>query len=228
MSTDNQQNQEKETAVEKKKPTYAERFVGKVEHEFNGAVGHGVEFTDNEKQLASNLFMKIDSALKAFESDRHEKSSKPAYTWGNINMQQLAIDAVHRVRLGLDALIDNHIHPIPYLNGKTGKYDLDLQIGYRGMDYYRKKVALEEIDDIRYELVHENDDFTQIKKDRNHEKDTYEFNVTKPFDRGEVVGGFGYITYKDERKNKLVTVSEKDFKKSEDSAPCNSSGASGL
>ena len=43
--------------------------------------------------------------------------------------------------------------------------------------------------------------------------DCYEFDISNPFDRGEVVGGFGYIRYKDETRNKLVTMSKAELLK---------------
>lgn len=218
----NRQN-DNETGLEKREPTHAERFTEKVSTEFAGAVGHGVEFTDFEKKLASNLFVHIDGALKTAESERvkRNQSNKPAVEWKNVNMQQLALDAVHIIHLGLDACIKNHVHVIPYLNGKTQQYDLDVSPGYVGKDYYRRKMAVEEIEDIRYELVHDTDEFTVIKKDNQQNIEEYEFKITQPFNRGKIVGGFGYIQFEDKSKNTLVLVSEEDFKKSEKAAPSN-------
>jgi recombination protein RecT len=209
-----EQKNNKETAVEKHKPTVAERFVGKVQREFQGSVGHGVEFSDSEKQLASNLFIKIDSQLKQQEADRVKKNKKRMpFKWENVNMQKLSTDAVHLIRLGLDASIKNHVHVIPYLNGKTKQYDLNLQVGYKGKDYYRRNMATDQVQDIRYELVHETDEFKAIKKSGREAMEDYTFEITSPFDRGNIVGGFGYISYEDESKNKLVLVSEEEFKK---------------
>jgi recombination protein RecT len=133
-------------------------------------------------------------------------------------MQKLAIDAVHRISLGLDALVPNHIHPIPYLNGRTQKYDLDLRIGYAGKDYYYRQMALEAPKDIRYELVYKTDSFSVRKKDEDNEVETYTFVAANPFNRGDVVGGFGYISYPDPLKNKIVIVTMDDFKKAQDAA----------
>jgi recombination protein RecT len=47
------------------------------------------------------------------------------------------------------------------------------------------------------------------------EVESYDFEITNPFDRGDVVGGFGYIVYEDPRKNKLVLVTMRDFLKAE-------------
>ena len=154
-------------------------------------------------------------ALKKLEADRLKKDVKKLpVVWSNINMEKLAIDAVHRVELGLDALIPNHIHTIPYLNGKTGRYDLDLQIGYIGKDYYKRKMALTPPIDIIYHLVHENDTFEPIMKSTGNDIESYNFEISDPFSRGAVVGGFGYIMYEDLALNRLVIVPKSSFDKS--------------
>jgi recombination protein RecT len=213
---------EKKDAVSKREPTLSERFVEKVRQEFAGAVGTGVEFTQYERQLASNLYLHIDSALKAFEAKRLQRNDGKGvqpYEWKNVDMQKLAIDAVHRIRLGLDALIKNHIHVVPYRNSKTNLYDLDLRIGYRGKDHYRREVSRVPVKDIRYELVYSKDKFKAIKKAGKPDSiESYEFEITDPFDRGNVVGGFGYVMFDDPTLNFLVIVSEKEFKKAENLA----------
>jgi recombination protein RecT len=201
--------------ITKREPTISERFTGMVIKEFSGTVGDGVQLSEDQKRLAQHLFVKIDAALNALESKRlkENKNGEPI-VWNNINMQKLALDAMHRIELGLDALIPNHIHPIPYWNGKQQKYDLDLRIGYVGKDYYRRTVALDQPKDIIYELVYSTDKFVALKKSINNKIESFEFEIKKPFDRGDILGGFGYIVYEDETKNKLVLVTAKDFDKS--------------
>jgi len=63
-------------------------------------------------------------------------------------MKQLSLDAAHVVMLGFDALIYNHVHHVPYKNGATQKYDLDLRIGYFGKAYYRMQAAIEQPKDM--------------------------------------------------------------------------------
>lgn len=206
-------------ALEKKPEkqlTASERFTNEVMRQFEAEAGMPAAFSDYERTLAQHLFLKIDSMLKEFEAKRLQSrnNEKAPYIWENINLRKLAPDAVHRIKLGLDALIPNHIHPIPYFNGKEGKYDLDLRVGYRGKHYYRVMNALEKPLDVRYELVYSNDKFKPIMKSFNNEIESYEFEITNPFDRGHVIGGFGYIMFEDPRKNKLVIVSKKDFDKS--------------
>lgn len=201
-------------------PTFSERFLHKVQKEFSAAVGHGVEFTSYEKQLASNMYLMIDASLKEFEAKRvkNNQTKRTPFLWKNINMPKLATDGVHRVRLGLDSLIPNHLHAIPYWNSKTEKYDIDLRVGYRGKDYYRRKFALKPVKNIRYELKYSTDEFQAIKKDRDNEVETYLFQIKNPWDRGEVEGGFGYVEYEDPTENFLVMVPESEFKKVEKEA----------
>lgn len=199
---------------EKRQASHSERFQHYVTKEFSSLVGKSIELDEHQKRLVQNLFVKVDIALNDFEADRQKKNKGGTpIGWGSIDMAKMAVDGVHRIRLGLDALIPNHIHPIPYWNTKNAKYDLDLRIGYVGKDYYRRKVAVKEPKDIRYQLVHETDEFEPIMKSVDQEVENYRFKITKPFDRGDVVGGFGYIEFEDAAENKLVIVSEKEFKK---------------
>jgi len=197
----------------------SERFTALVVNEFTATVGTGIQLNEDKKRLAQHLFVKVNATLNELEAKRQKdgKNSAPI-VWENVNMQKLALDAVHRIELGLDALIPNHIHPIPYFNGKLKKYDLDLRIGYVGKDYYRRKIALEAPKDIRYELVYETDHFVALKKNMNREVEGYAYEIQQPFDRGNIIGGFGYIIYDDPTKNKLVLVTEADFLKSQKAA----------
>lgn len=197
--------------------TASVRFVAQVQRQFTAEIGNPLAFTEYEKTLAQHLFLKIDSTFKELEAKRTDVN-KPAVSWENVNMQKLALDSVHRVNLGLDALITGHIYPIPYLNSKTKKYDVDLRIGYVGKDYYCRQNAVEMPVDVRYELVYSTDTFKPVMKSFKNPIESYEFEITNPFDRGNIVGGFGYIMYQDPKKNKLVIVTDKDFKKSENSA----------
>jgi recombination protein RecT len=200
------------------------RFTNGIIREFTNTAGNLPDKFDKRRQrLSQHLFIKMDASLQALEKKRREGNSvqqkKPPITWANLNMQKLAIDAMNRIELGLDALLDNHIWVIPYLDARTKLYNVDLRIGYIGKDYYKRKLAIEQPVDVIYELVHEADNFVVHKKDVNHSIETYEFEITNPFDRGEVVGGFGYIIFKDPTKNKLVPVSEASFVKSKERAP---------
>lgn len=202
-----------------KQPTGSERFLSEIKKQFTSAVGTEVDFTPYQKKLGVNLFTKTDMVLEEQEARRIQKGNQGApITWDNVNIRKLAIDAVHRINIGLDAMIDNHIQIIPRWNSKLGKYDLSLDIGFRGKDYYRREVAVEKPVDIIYDLVYSNDDFIVVKKGAGQIKDHYVHEVPEPFNRGEIIGGYGYIEFEDETKNKLVIVEEKDFKKRESKA----------
>ena len=199
--------------------TISERFTNAVMKEFNSITGSKLDLTPMQKRLAQHLFLRIDAALGELERKRLDKGTDGTpIVWANVNMTKLAVDAMNRIELGLDALIPNHISPIPYFNKRAGKYDLDLRIGYVGKDFYRRAMAVEPPVDIRYELVHENDVFEPIKKSHKNAVESYNFQIEKPFNRGKIVGGFAYIVFKDESKNMLIIVTEEDFKKSESKA----------
>ncbi len=193
------------------------RFVSEVERQFAAEMGSALKFTDYEKTLAQHMFLKVDAQLKALEDKRldNPNGNDLPIKWENVNMQKLALDAVHRIGLGLDALVPNHIHPIPYKNKRTNKYDLDLRIGYVGKDYCRRKLAVEEPVEVIYQLVYDTDTFKPKMRSATNELESYEFEINNPFKRGKVIGGFGYIIYDDHRKNRLVMVTERDFKKAE-------------
>lgn len=201
--------------IAERKITVPERFMNEIVRNFQAEVGSPEKFTSYEKALAQHLYIKIDSVLKDLESKRQDKNTQiTPYTWNNINLTKLALDSVHRVRLGLDAVVSNHIHPIMYYNKTTKKYDVDLRIGYKGKLYYTQQASLYPIEKIIIELVYETDVFTPIKKQQGVSCESYKFEIKNPFKRGKVVGGFGYIQYTDERLNELVIVTGDDFEKS--------------
>ena len=194
------------------------RFTDMVVKEFSGAAG-ALTLTPYQKKLAQHMFIKVDTQLKDLEAKRiQSKKNVASYEWANVNMEKLAIDTVHRVELGLDPLIPNHISPIPYFNGKKKKYDMDLRIGFEGKNYYRQKMALDVPIDVIYELVYDSDEFVPMKKNHEREYDTYHFAIKNPFSRGKIIGGFGYMIFEERIKNILVIVTEADFKKSMNAA----------
>lgn len=203
--------------IEKRQKTASERYSEMVLKEYNALSSEPLQFTPNQKRLAQHLFIKADASLKALESKRiaDNKMSLTPYTWQSINLTKLAVDSIHRIEIGLDALIPNHISMIPYWNKSLQKYDFDLQIGYAGKDYYRRKLAIDAPKDIIYELVYSTDKFTPIKKGQENDVESYTFEIVNPFKRGDIVGGFGYVVYEDPTMNKLAIVTEAEFKESE-------------
>jgi recombination protein RecT len=194
-------------------PTVSEKFVQRVERQFVAEMGGGINWSPLQKSLAQHLYVAIDNALQAAEirrSGNKNKANDPPITWDNVNMAKLAFDAVHRISLELDAAIKNHIFVIPYLNNRTKKYDLDLRIGYGGVDHTRRKFSTDKILDITYQLVYEGDKFS-IDRSAGWEQPVYE--PKDYFQPGPVVGGFGYIQYDNPRLNRVIVVQFREFEK---------------
>jgi len=193
------------------------RFVENVVTEWKGLFGESLE-NDYKKKLCQHLFLKIDSSFKELNQKWKSKGVNKEINWENINSRQLLVDAVHRINLGLDGLLKNHIHVTPFLNTATGKYDVQLFVGYQGKDFYMREMAKHEIVDIRYELVYENDYFLPLKKDLDNDIENYVFQIKEPFNRGKIIGGFGYIQYEIPAKNNLIILDERAFKRAKEAS----------
>ena len=198
-------------------PTQSERFAQMVVKEFTGALGVP-ELTSYQKRLIQNYFISTDLALKSAEEKRAKKSDKyrdeVEVTWPNVNMQTLALNVVACSRIGYDPALPNHINMIPYKNNKTGKYDIGFIEGYRGRELKAIKYGFNPPDDIVVEVVHANDVFKPIKKDKNNEIEAYIFEIKNSFDRGDIIGGFYYHVYIEEpRKNTLVIFNLHEIEK---------------
>ena len=208
-----------QTELQKKELTASELFTGMVMKEFQGNVGV-LNLNEYQKQLIRGYFIGIDNALKKAEEARINKNSWKStkeedknnlpVTWQNVNMNDLAIAVVHHAKLGLDMQIPNHLNAIPYKNNKTQKYDIGFLKGYKGLEYIATQLSLYPIRNIVVELIYSNDIFEIVNKDNIVR---YNFIIKNPFDRGEIIGGFGYIQYIDESRNKIVTLSKKDIDK---------------
>lgn len=199
------------------KVSQSERFTQMVMREYN-ATGQ-YQPTEREKQLIRNYFICIDQTLAKTEAERIRKnqfSKNPndlPYTWNNVDLPALAQDLAHYARVGLDMAEDNMLFPIPYKNNKGNKYTMTLMEGYNGIKYQATKYALDPFKAVTIEVVYSNDVFRPIKKDSRTPYDTYEFEIANPFDRGSIVGVFGYIEYDDPTKNRLVIFTRKDVEK---------------
>ncbi len=205
--------QENENQIQQqKKLTGGEKFTNMIINEFQGNIGE-LNLNEHQRQLVRNYFIGIDNALKNAENARSyskKKASDPAIIWENVNMNKLAVDVVQNAKLGLDMSITNHLHVVPYKNSKTNKYDLTLMPGYEGLKYIATQFSLYRIVDIRVELVHETDIFEPTYQNN---VEGYNFKITNPFSRGNVIGGFGYIRYENETHNKLVIMSTEELLK---------------
>ena len=190
------------------------RFTEKIIAEFKGIMGEEVELSQEQRKLAKNLFTKMDSTFAEMEIKRNNSTNKLPITWQNMDLAKLALSAVHRIDIGLDAMVPGQVYPIPYKNNKTGKYDVDLRIGHKGMDYYIRKYALDPPLQIVYKLVRQTDIFKKIERGINSPIDTVHHEVVNPWKPGAVVGGYGMVIYADQRKNFVVMVTPADFEKS--------------
>lgn len=199
----------------------SERFTAKVMREFGSSAGVP-QVTDFQRQLIQGYFIGIDRALKAAEEERlrknannkdHKYDNDLPVTWEHVNLTDLALDVVHFARMGLDMMQENHLFPIPYKNNKAQRYDVTLMPGYNGIRYIAEKYAVEPPLAVTVELVYESDTFEPVKKDAMNQVESYRFIINKPFDRGAVVGGFGYIEYTDPQKNELVIMTLHDIEK---------------
>lgn len=202
--------------------TMSERFTNLVLREFGSNVAGALQVSDYQKRLIQGYFIAIDRALKMAEEARirkneankdHKYDNNLPVTWNNVNLNDLALDVVHYAKMGLDMMMDNHLFPIPYKNNKTNKYDVTLMPGYNGIQYIAEKYAVEKPKAVTIELVYSTDTFKPIKKSKDNQVESYIFEINNPFDRGEIVGGFGYIAYEDPAKNKLIIMTRKDIEK---------------
>ncbi len=216
------QNQMTLQPVENKQLSMSERFTRQVLKEFGSNVAGQIAVTDYQRRLIQGYFISIDRALKMAEEARirknennrdHKYDNELPVTWNNVNLNDLALDVVHYAKMGLDMMQENHLFPIPYKNNKTNKYDVTLMPGYNGIQYIAEKYALEKPISVTIELVYSTDTFKPIKKSKDNQVESYIFEINNPFDRGEIIGGFGYIEYEDPVKNKLIIMTRKDIEK---------------
>lgn len=199
--------------VATKELSASERFTNAIVKEFGNGTSIDASLTDVQKRIVGGYFIGIDKALKDAEARRQPDKNNLPCIWQNINMNDLAPDLVHYARLGLDMAQDNMLTPIPYRNNKTGKYDITLMEGYNGRKYIAEKYALEPPKDIRVELVYSTDTFRPILKSNTNKIETYEFEITNVFNRGNIVGGFAYLEFADATKNKLIIMTVADIEK---------------
>jgi|SRR5665648_128735 len=198
--------------------TVAERFTNKVLAEFQGSVGSDIALTSFQRRLVQNYFIVADMSLKKAELGRLKKSAKyqdkVPVIWSNIDMEKLSQSVVSAARIGWDPTQANHVNLIPYKDNATQKYNLTFMPGYRGIELKAKKYGLDVPDAVIIELVYSTDIFKSHKKSFKNEFESFDFEITNDFDRGEIIGGFYYHLYKkDPEKNKLVVMTMKDIER---------------
>ena len=121
-------------------------------------------------------------------------------------------------------MLPNNLSAQVFLNGKNGKYDILFWEEYRGRELKTKKYSFYPIKNIRYELVYSKDEFKPFKKDATHPYDSYEFKITNAFDRGDIVGGFGYVEFEDPQCNILLIMSKNEIDKHKSASPSGGKG----
>lgn len=204
--------------------TDSQRFTETVIKEYSISTAQDgiLQVTDSQRILIQGYFLVIDRALKTSEESRlkkngsnsnHDYDNLVPYDWKHINLRDLALDCVHYAKMGLDMQEKNHLFPIPYKNGKTGLYDISFTVGYNGIRYMAMKYALIQPKCVTIEVIYTTDKFIPYKKSRENPVEAYDFTITNPFDRGEIVGGFGYIEYDDPSKNMLIIMPLKAIQK---------------
>jgi len=215
MTTKSKELVKKETAT----TNPAERFISAVMKEFpNGVNGQPIELTSFQKKLIQNYFIKLDGVLKEGEIKRMAKSEQYrdalALTWQNINIHKLAQDVVAFSSIGLDPLQKNHINLIPFKNNKTNQYDIVPIEGYNGLELKAVKYGHDVPDDVIFELKYSTDKFKSYKKNFENKIESYNFEITDDFNRGELEGGFYYMIYDDNHeKNQLVVLNRSKIEK---------------
>lgn len=200
----------------------SEKFTNKVLREFGGSVAGAMQVTEYQRTLIQGYFIVIDRALKTAEEDRlrknatnsdHKWDNELPVNWNTVNLNDLALDLVHYARMGLDMMQENMLFPIPYKNNKRNWYDITLMEGYNGIRYIAEKYAIEVPSAVTVEVVYSSDKFHPIKKGKDNRVENYEFEITNAFDRGDIVGGFAYLEFKDPTKNELIIMSMRDIEK---------------
>lgn len=221
---------EEKTEVVKQESNLAnsEKFTNMVIREFGSNVAGVLPVTDYQRQLIQGYFIQIDRSLKSAEERRvrqnegnkdHKWDNLDPINWNTVDINQLALDVMHFARMGLDMMQDNMLTAIPFKdNNRTAKtgtkmYTVNLMKGYNGIQYIAEKYALEKPESVTVELVYSTDTFRPIKKSINNKIESYEFEINNPFDRGDIIGGFGYIEFSDPQKNRLIMLTKKDIEK---------------
>ena len=199
-------------AANSNQPTPVERFTNEVLRQFGSTAGE-VNVTEKQRRLIRSYFVRLDMVLQAAEKKRDAKKNGVSFTWENVNLKQLSIDVANFSLVGLDPVQKNHLNLIPHFETASGKYNITFITGFKGIEFKAVKYGLDVPKAVIVEVVHQNDEFKPIKKSGGGSGDTYEFNILKPFDRGEVVGGFYFHEFEDPTKNKLRIFSLHDIKK---------------
>lgn len=186
-----------------KELTLSERFTNSVLREYK-SIAKSIEITDKEYGLIANYFIKIDEMLR---------NSKQGYTWQNIRMKEFSTTLAHMAKIGLDMTIPNTLSFIPFKYKDTHTVNMVPVIGANGYQYLAMKFGINPPRNVVIELVYETDEFYIIKKDAKHAGDSYTFNINNPFNRGKIVGAFGFLEFRNQKLDKVIALSKEQLLK---------------
>lgn len=182
----------------------SESFVSKIIKEGVGNPDFSV--TPAQRDLIQGYFVAMDHTL-----------TQQGILWKDVCVDyKLAQDLMVCAQMGFDMRTDGMLYAVPRKDSKAGgKYRFTIQKGYMGRVFEAMKYAQGKVLSIDVHLVYENDEFTPHFRDANHPYDTFEYNPPKNcfVDRGNLVGGFAYISYENPAQNKLVVMSKADIDK---------------
>lgn len=192
------------------------RFTEMVLKEYQASTGQN-SFSPDQSRRVQNYFVKMDMVLSESETKRlskPESSRDPLeFAWKNINLERFTQDVAIFAQLGLDPMMPNHINLILYKNGRTNKFDVGFIRGYKGLEIVARNFGVNPPIEVITELVYSNDEYVPIKKDMEHEVETYKFKIGNPFSRGELQGGFIYMRYADPKLNSIESLSVVEIEK---------------
>lgn len=188
----------------------SDKFTALVEREIKGNKPD-FPITDAQRQKVKGYFIAMDNAQRMAEASR---KSGEAISWNSIVLDnKLAQDLYVCSQIGFDMALPNMLFPVLRWDSKAKKYRFTIQKGYMGKVFEAMKYAVGHILSVSAELVYSTDKFIPHFKDANHPVETYELEITNPFGRGEIVGGFAYIEYEEKAQNKLVIMSKEQIDK---------------
>lgn len=200
----------------------SQRFANKILNEFADSAG-AIKISDKHRRLIQGYFIGISHALNTAEANRLRKNANNkdhnydeplAYKWNNVDLNAAFAQALMQyAKLGVDMTLPNQLAPVLFKDNKINKYTCSFIIGYEGRRIIAQKYALNPFVNVITELVYENDEFIPHKKDNKNTSDTYEFRIANPFNRGAIVGAFGYVIREDERQNELFILTKEQIDK---------------
>lgn len=192
------QNENEIVKKEEVKLSVAQKFTNKVLG-YYADVAQNIEPTEKEKMLIAGYFMAMDAQLR-----------EAKIGWQELDLETISRKLAAKAQLGLDMQLENHLNVFSSRSTKTGKITTFFITGYQGERHKAYKFAITPpIGDV-VELIYETDEFIPIMK---ADGDSYEWKITAPFNRGKVIGAFGYLKFDDSRLNKLVFMTRDELLK---------------